>query len=215
MPDQPDLSCCLLRQHGADQGVDYARSGGIAAGMEDARRGMGGLQAEGGPAVVVLVKMNTKPHQAGDVVARLGAEHADGLVVAVPGTRGEGVGDVGSHGVARRGFVQHGRDPALRVERVAVRERALGQHHHIGARLRRQEGGVQAGYAASDDDQPLGGCAAVSSGTGLSDGWDGGHYGLAASMRSSAVLAFACTASATVMRLTTRPATSSSSTQAR
>ncbi len=54
-------------QHGGDQCAGDAGAGGVAAGVQDARRGVGGLQAQGGAAVVVRVELHAEPMQLGDV----------------------------------------------------------------------------------------------------------------------------------------------------
>ncbi len=187
-------------EHGGDEGAGDAGTRRVAAGVQDAGGGMRRFEAEGRAAAGSGVEVHTEAPQPGDVPRCLGAQHPDGLGVVEPGPGGEGVGNVGRHGVSGRGLPRrkHGRNAALGVEGVALLQRSLGQEHHLTCRhgVGGQQRCVQPGDAAADDDQAPG-------------------HGRAASIRSRAIRAGAATSSATVMRLTTSPRTSASRTQAR
>src|SRR3990170_2742813 len=122
-------------------------AGGVAAGVEDAGRGVGALAGEGDLAVLG-VERHAEAHEVVDAVGGLGGEDAGGLAVYEAGAGGDRVVEVLLGGVAR----PDGRgDAALRPARVAVVNGALGDDEH-GAVLAGEEGGVQPGDAGADDD---------------------------------------------------------------
>ena len=193
-------------QDGGDQGAGDAGPGRVPAGVQDAGGGVCRLEAERRASAGSGVEVHAEPLQPRDVPDGLGAQDPHGVGVVEPGARGEGVGDVRRHGIAGRGLPrgEHRRDAALGVEGVALLEGSLAQEHHLARRsavpdrVGREQRGIQPRDAAADNHQPR----------------RPGH-GRAASIRSRATFAGAATSSATVIRLTTSPRTSASSTQAR
>src|SRR3990172_3541032 len=127
-------------------------AGGVAAGVEDAGRGVSALAGEGDLAVLG-VERDAEAHEVVDAVGGLLGEDAGGVGIDEAGAGGERVVEVLAGRIARpdrRG------DAALGPARVAVVHGAFGDDEH-GAVLAGEEGGVQPGYAGADDDVVVGG----------------------------------------------------------
>lgn len=184
------------RPHGRDQSGGDRRAGRVAAGMHDARVAVCGLLAQQERAVSGTIEGGAAGDELGDACRSIRHEHVDRRGVGEAGAGGQRVVSVQRRRVA--GAVHPG-DPALRERGAAAADGVLRDHAHTvpcGARMQR---GGQPGDAAADDKHIHQFVAG----------------GLAASIRSSATRAGSATSALTVMRLGVRPATSSSSTQAR
>ena len=183
---------------------------GIPAGVQHPRVGVGRLEALHEPAGGLAVERDAPRDQLADARRALVDQHARRLGVGQPRAGDEGVAQV-----RRRAVVveHHAGDPALREAGVRVLERVFRHEGDAtsgchGVQRRRQSGDARA------DDHDRGAVGGPVAGTSRRPTGEAAH-GFAASMRSSATRAGSATSPGTVMRLTTRPATSSSSTQAR
>ncbi len=180
----------------AESGLDR-RSRRVAARVQHARDGVGRLQPPREVAVGGAIEVHAPLDELSDAGRALADEHVHGIRIIQSRAGGQRVGGVRGHGVSGGG---DRRDPALRPPRVGVGQCALGHDRDVASALGRVQRRRETGDAAAHHD-------------------DGRHFtapfGLAASMRSRATVAGAATSAGTVMRLTTSPATSDSSTQAR
>ncbi len=140
------------------------------------------------------VELDAEGDEVAHALRTLTAQHVDSDRVAQSRTRHDRVGGV--RGGAVVGEERRG-DAALGVPGVGFGELGLGHEHDLVVPAR-TVGGHEAGDAGSDDD-------------------DAGHQeaGLAASIRSRATRASAATSASTLIRLSTSPRTSASSTHAR
>ena len=186
-----------LRAHRRQQGGDDPGPGGIAAHVQDAAEGVCRFPGQRRRAVGAGVEAGPGADQVPDLSVRRRAEQPDRFGAAVAGPRRQRVRGMAVRAVTRvRPFGEDGGDAALRPGGVALPRPALGHHDDVlaGAGGGGAQRGPESGQAGADD---------------------GDRHGRAASIRSSAARAGAATSSGTVIRLTTRPCTSSSSTHAR
>ncbi len=126
-----------------ERGLD-GEAGCVSACVKDARVGVGGFEALGEVAVVV-VEGDAEADEVADAGGAFGAEDFDGCGVAEAGSGGEGVGDVGGGGVVGE---HGGGDATLGPAGVGFGERGLGHKGDVvlGAEL---DGGDEAGDAAA------------------------------------------------------------------
>lgn len=191
--------------HGPQQRALDARSSGITPCVQDARARMRRLAAPR-EHTVLPVELDTERQQVPDALRPLGAEDLDGLARVEPRPRGKGVLDVGVDAVVGE---HRRRDAALGVPGVALPQLRLGDEGDRVGALGAQ-GRDESGDTGTDDDHRWPGHrqSPITSAGATAPGW-------AASMRSRATRAGAATCSGTVIRLSTSPRTSASSTQAR
>ena len=177
-----------------DEGFLDRGAGGIPARVQDAGVRVRRLETLHEVTVRRTVELDTERDQLTDAAGALLGEHADGVGIAESRTGDEGVVDV----ILDTVVVEHDPcDAALRVAGVGVFEDVLRHERHATTRIGSVQRRGQPGDTGPDH-----------------HGLERGH-GFAASMRSRAVRAGSATSPGTSMRLTTRPATSSSRTQAR
>ena len=187
---------------GADEGGFDGEAGGVAAGVEDAGVGVGGLHASGEMAVV-LVEADAEADEVADAGGAFGAEDLDGGAAVESGAGAEGVFDVLLDGVVGE---HGGGDSALRVAGVGFREAGLGDQGDA-VMPGELDGGDEAGDAAAYDDDAA---------AWVEDAHVVGLVaGASASMRSRATRAGMATDSGTLIWLRTSPFSKASRTQAR
>ena len=214
----PQIHQCRLLAHcdpplpdRRDQGVLDRPSGGVAAGVEDPRPGVGAFEAHRVAAVGPAgpVEGDSEVDQPADGRRPLLAQHAHRGLVAQSRARTQCVPGVGGGGV---GGVERSGDAALGVTRRPLAELRLGHQQDVGG-----AGGTQRRRQPGDpgaDHQQVGVHLVPGAHAQRSEVVVTGA-GFAASMRSSARRAGWATSSPTVMRLMTSPASSDSSAQAR
>ena len=178
--------------HALDESVLDRAAGRISARVQHARIRVRRLEALHERAVGAAVERHTLFDELADAGGALFDEHAHRVGVRQPGAGDEGVVQMRGGAVV---VEHHPGDPALRVPGVGVVEHVFRDEGHVASGCHGVQRRRQARDARPDDDHR-------------------GH-GRAASMRSSATRAGSATPAGTSMRLTTRPATSSSSTHAR
>ena len=195
------------RAHGGDQSALDLGSGRVAARVQDAGVGVCCLETLAELTVFVAIERDPERDKLPDPLRALRRKYPHRCLVAEPRPGDERVVDVVFDAVIGE---HDSRDPALRVARVGVLQNVFGDDCHAAAARRRVEGDGQACDAAADDDHARRGCHDA-----CSQAAAGAAGGLAASIRSRATRAGSATSVGTVMRLTTSPATSDSSTHAR
>ena len=180
---------------------------------------MRGLETLHEVAVGVAVEGDAERDELADAGRPLVDEHAHGLGVAEARAGDERVADVVLGAVVGE---HHAGDAALRVAGVGVLEHVLRHEGDAASALHGVQRDGEPGDAAADDDG-VDGRLVVASTLGdrggrheaFSQSATGAAGGLAASIRSRARRAGSATSAGTVMRLSTSPATSPSSTHAR
>ena len=175
--------------------------GGVTTGAEHSRVRVCGLEGER-EGLPVTVELDARGDQVGDSIGAFGAQHAHSVRVGEPRPGDEGVGNVGDDRVRSRGDRGH---PTLGPPGVAIAERPLRDQRDV-VRARRTQCCCEARDAGPHHDHGAL-CRGAHDQTRTA--------GRAASIRSRARRAGSTSAPATVIRLTTSPATSRSSTQAR
>ncbi len=174
--------------------------GGVAAGVQNASTGVCRFEAACELAVV-LIEVNAEAHQVADTRRAFGAKHFDSVRITQARAGAQSIGDVLGDAVVR----EHGcGNAALGEAGVAVLKPRLGDQGDgvLAAEFERSD---ESGDAAANHDDVL--HAEI---TALSTE----DFGLRLSMRSSATRAGIATSSDTVMRLSTCPRVSASSTHA-
>ncbi len=134
---------------GGDQRARYLGAGRVAARVGDPAPVVSALAGEQDLALGVEVEGRAGGDQVPDRLRALGDQGADGLLVAEPGARHQGVVQVLLGGVP---LAQGGGDAALRPARGAVVQHRLGDHHGPQAGLADVEGDGEAGHAGADHD---------------------------------------------------------------
>ena len=174
--------------------------GGVASGVQNASAGMCCFESARELAIV-LIEVNPEPHQIADTRWAFGAKHFDSARITQAGAGAQSISDVLRDAVVR----EHGcGNAALGEAGVAVLKPRLGDQGDgvLAAEFERSD---EPGDAAANHDDVL--HAEI---TALSTE----DAGLRLSMRSNATRAGMATSSGTVMRLSTCPRVSPSSTHA-
>lgn len=166
-----------LGAYGVDQGAGDLGAGRVAARVRYAAAVVPALAGEGYLVAAGRgVEARAGGDEAADGVRAFGDQGAYGVLVAQPGARHEGVGQVLLGGVA---LAERGRDAALGPARGAVVQAGLGHHDGAAARGGAAQGGGQARDSRTDHDDigldgPAGGGGLEAEG-GVVGG--GGHVG--------------------------------------
>ena len=184
-------------------------AGRVAPGVEDARVRVRGFETLDERTVRAAVECDAEVDQLADAGGTLVDEDPDRLGIAQTGAGGQRVADVVFGAIVGE---HHAGDPALRVAGVGVLEHVLGHEGDPAAVFDRVQRHREAGDPAADHDGVQGGGGGHEA---FSHPDAGAAGGLAASIRSRARRAGSATSCGTVMRLSTSPFTSPSSTHAR